>query len=163
MATNTIRCSAPPDVVFRVLCAPRYYQYFVVGTRAIRRFDPTWPEPGSTFDHSLGFLVTVIRDHTRSLAVQDGRSMTMRTYMRPLAVNDVVFEIEPHGTGTRLSLTETAVEGPGASPPLRQIAEVLFWLRNVWVCRRLRRVVERRAARLSIAEAASATAPEGTA
>lgn len=161
MATNVIQCAAPPDVIYRVLCAPLNYQYFVVGTRAIRRFDANWPEPGSTFDHSLGFLVTVIRDHTRSLAVEDGRSITMRTYMRPLAVNDVVFEVDPDGGGTRLTLTETAVEGPAARPPLHQAAEVLFWLRNVWVCRRLRRLVERQAARERAADGANVVVTGG--
>lgn len=151
MSTNRVRCAAPPGTVFRVLGDARQYGYFVVGNRTIRRFDPTWPEPGSTFHHSLGVVVPLIRDHTRSLEVVDGRRVAMRTFMRPLAVNDVSFELVADGDGTLVEIVETPIAGPAAIPLLRSLTDRLLWLRNVVVCRRLRRVVEKRAARQQLA------------
>jgi uncharacterized protein YndB with AHSA1/START domain len=144
MATNRIFCHASPETVFEVLADPRPYAYFVVGTRRIRRFDPHWPQPGARFHHSLGVAVTLIRDRTESLDVVDGRRIAMRTYMRPVALNDVVFDLEPQDGGTLVTLEETAVGGPGALPLLRGTADHLFKVRNVLVLHRLCRVVEER-------------------
>lgn len=144
MAENQIFCHARPETVYAVLSDPRPYSYVVVGTRRIRSFEPTWPAVGSVFHHSLGVGVTLIRDHTESLEVVEGSRIAMRTYMRPVAVNDVIFDLVAEDDGTRVTLTETAVGGPVALPGMRAGADGLFWLRNGWVLRRLRTVAERR-------------------
>jgi uncharacterized protein YndB with AHSA1/START domain len=154
MATNHIFCHASPETVYEVLADPRPYAYFVVGTRRIRRFDPHWPDPGARFHHSLGVGVTLIRDRTESTEVVEGRRIAMRTYMRPVALNDVVFDLEPQDGGTLITIEETAVGGPGALPLLRGTADHLFKARNVLVLHRLRKVVEERERR---ARAASET------
>lgn len=64
MARNRTVVDAPVEAVFAVLADPRTYDDFVVGTKRIRRFEPTWPELGSALQHTLGVGPFVLRDAT---------------------------------------------------------------------------------------------------
>lgn len=155
MATNHILCEATPEAVFAVLSDPRRYGYFVVGTRTIRRFDPRWPDPASRFHHSLGLVVTLVRDITEVTELVADRHLVMLAKMRPWAVNEVTFELTPREGSTRIEMHETPIAGLGATPGLSLVADRLLWARNVVALRRLRRLVEQQARRRSTATDAS--------
>lgn len=144
MAHNRIVCAASPERAFAVLEDPRPYAYFVAGTRAIRRFDPRWPEPGSLLHHSLGFVLTLIRDTTEVVAIDPPRQLVLSTRLRPLAVNETIFRLAPAGGGTAVEIEERPVEGPAALPLVAPVADRLLWLRNSLLLRRLRKVIEGR-------------------
>lgn len=144
MARNHIVCHAPAEAVFAVLADPRPYAYFVVGTRKIRRFHPRWPEPGSVFHHSLGVGVTLIRDRTESLAADPPRRLDLRARMRPLSVNEIVFEITPARQGTVIHMEERAVAGAAAHRLIAPLADRLLYLRNKLLLQRLAKVAEAR-------------------
>ncbi len=143
MARNHTTVDAPPQAVFAVLSHPPTYARFTVGTKRIRRFDPTWPELGSVLHHTLGVGPLVLRDLSRVLEVEEGHRLVLRAQMRPLAVNVVAFTLRPAGAGTEVEIEEHAVEGPAAAlwnPAL----DAALWLRNQELLRRLKRVAERR-------------------
>lgn len=149
MAHTHIVCHSSPEAVFAVLADPRPYGYMVVGTRTIRRFDPTWPDPGARFHHSLGIGVTLVRDVTEALEAVPGRRLSLRANMRPWSANDVVFALTPQDGATLVEMTETPVDGPAAAPGVRAVVDRLLWLRNLLVLNRLRTIAERRARRVA--------------
>lgn len=148
MANNRLQSRRDPAAVFAVLADPRTYGYVVVGSRTIRRFDPAWPEVGSRFHHSLGFGVTLVRDHTDVTESLRDERLAMHTFMRPWGVNEVVFQITPRDGGALIEMSERAIAGPAAAPVVRRIAEGVFWTRNRLVLRRLRAEIDRRASRI---------------
>lgn len=143
MATNRILVPVPTGTVFATLSDPRAYASFVVGTKRIRRFDPTWPAVGSAFHHTLGVGPLVLRDLSRVEEVQQNHRLVLRAQMRPLAVNRVAFRLRPIEQGSEIEVEEYAIEGPAAAL-WNPAFEGLMWLRNQLMLRRLRRVVERR-------------------
>lgn len=162
MAVNRIVCNASAEQVYAVLSDPRPYGYFVVGTRTIRRFDPHWPEPGATFDHSLGVGVTLIRDHTIAVAATPPSQLTVHARMLPVAVNENVFRLTPDLDGrVRVELREYPIQGPASIQPFAAIVNGLLWLRNTLALRRLRKVVHARARHQTTA--APPTSPTPTA
>lgn len=148
MAKNHALVEAPPETVFAVLSDPRTYDEFVVGTKRIRRFEPTWPEVGSAFHHTLGWGPLVLRDLTRVTELDPPRRLVLRAQMRPFSVNRVEFTLRPRGYGTEVDVEEHAIEGPAAAvwnPAL----DALMWLRNREMLRRLGKVAGRRLAQQS--------------
>lgn len=152
MARNRKIVDAPVDVVFAVLSDPRTYGRFVVGSKRIRRFDPTWPEPGSVFHHTLGLGPLVLRDVTAVVDVEAPHRLVLRAQMRPFAVNAVVFSLRPRDHRTEVEVEEQAVEGPAAAL-WNPLLDRLMWLRNHLMLRRLKKLAERRLARRSEAAA----------
>jgi uncharacterized protein YndB with AHSA1/START domain len=146
MARNRTFVDAPPETVFAVLSDPPAYDRFVVGTKRIRRFDPTWPAVDSVFHHTLGVGPFVLRDMTRVVEVDEPQRLVLRARMGPLAVNVVAFTLQPAGAGTEVEAEEYAVEGPGAAV-WNRFFDAVMWLRNQEMLRRLRRIAERRARR----------------
>ncbi|HEX6595886.1 MAG TPA: SRPBCC family protein [Acidimicrobiales bacterium] len=146
MATNRTVIPAPVETVFAVLSDPRTYDEFVVGTKRIRRFEPSWPDKGSEFHHTLGIGPLILRDLTRVEEVDEPLRLVLRAQMRPLAVNRVTFALFPtdHG-GTEVEVEEHAMEGPAALL-WNPLFDGLMWLRNQEMLRRLTRVAERRLA-----------------
>ncbi len=137
---------APPGTVFEVLSQPPTYDRFVVGTKRIRRFDPTWPTVDSVFHHTLGVGPFILRDLTRVVEVDDGRRLVLRAQMRPFSVNVVAFTLHPRGEGTEVEVEEYAVEGPAATV-WNRVLDGVMWLRNQEMLRRLRKIAEGREAR----------------
>ncbi len=144
MARNRTVVDARPETVFAVLADPRRYGYFVVGTKKIRRFDPRWPEPGSSFHHSLGVGLSVIRDATLVVEIDEPRMLVLLAKMRPLAENETIFRVSPQSKGTLVEVEERAVAGPAAAKIIAPLFDGLLWLRNQELVRRLRKAVERR-------------------
>ncbi|HVL27501.1 MAG TPA: SRPBCC family protein [Acidimicrobiales bacterium] len=145
MAVNRAVVPAPVETVFAVLSDPRTYDEFVVGTKRIRRFEPTWPDKGSEFHHTLGIGPLVLRDLTRVEEVDEPARLVLRAHMRPVAVNQVTFRLEPAEGGTEVVVEEVAVEGPAAAL-WNPVFDAVMALRNQEMLRRLGRVAERRLA-----------------
>lgn len=137
------------ELVFAVLSDPPSYDAFVVGTKAIRRFDPRYPEPGTAFAHTLGFGPLFLRDETRVERVEPPARLVLRAFMRPVGVTRVDFRLAPSGGGTLVTVEEYPIDGPLSrvwSPPL----EVAMWLRNLVTLVRLQRLARRRAEQVEL-------------
>ncbi len=152
MSVNRTFVAAPPQTVFAVLSDPPSYARFTVGTKRIRRFDPRWPDVGTTFHHTLGVGPLILRDLSRVVELEAGRRLVLRAQMRPLAVNRVAFSLRARdGEGTDVEIEEHAIEGPAAAV-WNPVLDGLMWLRNQELLRRLKKVAERRAQRWKASE-----------
>ena len=143
MAVNRAVIAAPPEAVFAVLSDPAAFGAFVVGSKHVRRFDPSWPDRGSVFHHSLGVGPLVLRDLTRVEEVEEHRRLVLRAQMRPFSVNRVAFTLRPVDAGTEVEVEEYAIEGPAALL-WNPVFEALLSLRNTEMLRRLKALAERR-------------------
>ena len=150
MSVDRAVVPAPPGTVFTVLSDPRTYDEFVVGTRRIRRFDPTWPAVGAAFDHTLGVGPLVVRDQTSVVEVEQDRRLVLRACMGPLAVNRVTLTLRPTPGGTEVGIEERAVERP-LSKVWNPVLDALMSMRNRLLLRRLGRVAARRLGQQSAA------------
>jgi uncharacterized protein YndB with AHSA1/START domain len=107
MARTERTIEATPERIFDVLSDPRSYGYWVVGSKEIRDADPSWPEPGSRFHHTVGFGPLEVKDHTVSLECERPRVLKLRAKARPLGTAIVTLELAPAGDGkTRVTMTE---------------------------------------------------------
>lgn len=141
MATNTVEVLAPPEVVYETLMDPYAYPEWVVGTRGVRKADPSWPDVGSSFHHTV---LVAGRDRSEMLHREENRRVILKVFARPLAVGIVELVLEPVGSGTRVTIFET----PAPETKLRLVRRLLdpaIWLRNAEGMRRFRKVVEKRA------------------
>ena len=143
MARNRIRVNAPAGTVFAVLSDPRAYAGFVVGTKRIRRFDPTWPELGSAFHHTIGTGPMMLRDATRVVEVEDGHRLVLEAGMGPIGVSRITFTLNGDGYSTNVTMVEYPCAGPLAQIR-NSLIDGLFTLRNSRLLRRLKRLAERR-------------------
>lgn len=141
MARDEIFVAAPPRAVFELLSDPRTYSRWVPGSRAIRAADGHWPERGSAFDHTVGMGPVAVRDHTSVTAVLAPVMLELRARARPLGVARVLFNLQPEGHGTRVTVVEEPTSrllalliGPGG--------HTLLGLRNRVLLRRLKRLGE---------------------
>ena len=106
MARNERMIEASPQAVFDVLADPRGYAYWVMGSREVRAADGDWPDAGSRFHHTFGFGPFTVRDHTRVEEVRPGRYLQLETKARPLGTARVKLDLEPAGSGTRVTMVE---------------------------------------------------------
>lgn len=143
MSSNTITVNAPPDVVWSVLADPPTYEYWVVGSKTIRRHDGQWPEPGSAFHHKVGFGPITIADKTVALQADAPRRLVMQVRAWPVGTGIVTFELTPEGPDrTKVVMGEVAEGGPAKK--LAPLVDRLAWVRNAGTLRRLRRCAEER-------------------
>jgi hypothetical protein len=146
LARNQTVVDAPVHTVFAVLSDPRAYDDFVVGTKRVRRFTPTWPQAGSVLHHTLGIGPLILRDLTWVVEVNEPHHLVLRAQMRPFSVNRIRFSLRPQGDGTKVEVEEYAIEGPAAAV-WGPLLDRIMWLRNKELLRRLKRITERRLAR----------------
>jgi uncharacterized protein YndB with AHSA1/START domain len=140
MTTTQKTFAATAPELFSVLVEPETYPEWLVGAKRIRSVSPAWPEPGSSFEHVVGFGPLAIPDHTRVLDVDPPRSLTMLVKVRPLLEAKVNFSIEPHPVGSLLTMTENPV---GVFTAISPIAQPLIRARNERSMQRLVKVVAR--------------------
>jgi hypothetical protein len=146
---------APIDAVARVLADPRAYDGIVVGSRRIRWFDPTWPDPGARFHHTLGFGPVVIRDHSEVAENDLPARLLLLVHLRPLGSAEVEFRLAPDGDGTHVAVTETPISGILAATWSPPAAAATRW-RNERVLTRLGEVAAGRARSKARADASDA-------
>ena len=144
MACTDTVLGAPPDRIFDLLGDPRSLDYFVVGTRTIRRFDPHWPDKGTKVHHSVGFGPLVLRDETEVLESEPHRRLVLEARLRPLGLFRVEFELSAHPEGTALVVNEFPVSGVAALPGLSGLVDRLVAFRNIEMGRRLQKLTDQR-------------------
>ena len=142
MATATLTIKAPPAAVFAVLADGWLYSTWVVGTSHMRAVQNDWPAVGARLFHASGIWPLVTRDETIVEAVRPDRRLVLVAKGRPFGEARVVIDLEPDGEGTRVTMAETPIAGPGkwVHNPL---TEALLLRRNQETLARLAAVSER--------------------
>ncbi|HZG96058.1 MAG TPA: SRPBCC family protein [Mycobacteriales bacterium] len=143
MARNEILIDAPPSDVFAVLADGHSYEHWIVGAKRIRAVDAGWPQPGTSFHHSVGVGPIHVRDSTSVLERRGQQMLKLRARAWPVGVAHVVFELQHEGTGTRVVMTENPVDGPAAKVD-NPVQQLLIKLRNAETLRRLRKLATKR-------------------
>jgi uncharacterized protein YndB with AHSA1/START domain len=143
MPSVDIHVAGPPERVFAVLARPGTYADWVVGSRAVRDADPSWPATGSRFAHEQGRWPLVIDDETEVVASDPPWRLELIAKVRPVLVARVILDLQPEAGGTRVTMEEQPVGG--AVAPLLRLpgGSLLTRLRNFESLRRLRRLAER--------------------
>jgi uncharacterized protein YndB with AHSA1/START domain len=131
------------EVVWDVLADPASYQYWVVGSKAIRAADPGFPAPGTKFHHTIGVGPLTVRDHTEILEAERPRLMRMRAKGRPVGTASVTLELTSESGGTRVRMTENP-DGPFAILALNPLLHLSTKLRNAESLMRLEELALRR-------------------
>jgi hypothetical protein len=144
MAKNVRIVHCSPEAVFNVLRDGWLYPTWVVGASRMRGQDPGWPAVGTELHHSFGIWPFLINDTTISLEVDEPRRLVIQAKGWPVGEARVEVEVEPHPRGSRVTLRENPVRGPGSFVP-GFIAQPGIWIRNNESIRRLRWVAEGRA------------------
>lgn len=134
-----------PDQAFAPLEDPRSFLFLVAGARAIRSFDPRWPEVGTVMHHSVGFRPLLLRDITVVIAVDRPRLLVMDAGLARLGALRVEFRFAADGDGSELMVKEVPCRGPVSWPVVHRVIRAALAVRNRAICRRYRRLIERRA------------------
>ncbi len=143
MSENTRIVAATPDQVWRVLADGWLYPLWVVGATRMRDVDEHWPAVGSQLHHSVGVWPLMIDDTTKVLEVAPPSLLRLRARAWPGGEADVELRVEPAEAGTRITIREDAVKGPGVLVPAPVRHLQLRW-RNAEALQRLAYLVERR-------------------
>jgi uncharacterized protein YndB with AHSA1/START domain len=143
VARNEISIKAPPSGVFAVLADPHAFSDWVVGAKRIRYYDPSWPQPGSAFHHTVGFGPLAVRDQTKVVEVDEPRRMVLEARAMPAGVAHVSIDIEPEVGGCRVTMIECPIRGPG-SRVYNPVVDALVHVRNDVSLRRLQVIAEGR-------------------
>ncbi len=146
--TTRLEIDAPLAAVFAVVGDASTYPEWLVGAQRIRSVDPTWPEVGGRFHHTIGFGPFHLRDATESLELDALHRLRLRAGMGSLGAAIVTFELTESESGTVLEIAEQPDRGPFrhvwriAEPVVR----TLLWGRNAVSLTNLRSLVEARVA-----------------
>jgi uncharacterized protein YndB with AHSA1/START domain len=100
------RFAASTQAVYDAITDAERYPQWLVGAKVVRVVDPSWPEPGSSFDHTVGVGAIEVDDRTTVEDVEPGRSLDLIVRARPFFEADVRFRVARDGTGTVLSMNE---------------------------------------------------------
>ena len=87
----------------------------------------------------------MIDDNTEVLEAEPGQHLRLRARGWPLGEADVTIDLEASGDGTRVTLEERSVSGPGTLVP-QPAEDVLLGWRNLETLERLALLAEGRAA-----------------
>jgi hypothetical protein len=143
VSRNVRTVAATPSAVWQVLSDGWLFPVWVVGASRMREVDGHWPEVGAKLHHSVGIWPALINDNTEVLEALPDHLLRLRTRGWPAGEAEVVLRLEAVGAGTRITLDEDAVQGPGAFVPRALRTPALAW-RNTETRRRLGFVVENR-------------------
>jgi hypothetical protein len=143
VSRNVRTVAATPSAVWQVLSDGWLFPVWVVGASRMREVDGHWPEVGAKLHHSVGIWPALINDNTEVLEALPDHLLRLRTRGWPAGEAEVVLRHEAGGAGTRITLDEDAVQGPGAFVPRALRTPALAW-RNTETLRRLGFVVENR-------------------
>lgn len=141
MAQNSIDVTAVPETVWEVLADANAYAEWVVGTKNVAGFDEDWPEPGAELEYELGLGPLSVADHTVVVEADAPRTLVLRAEFRHVGSVLIHLELEPVGSGTRITMEEAPVDGMlGAA----RVADAALQLRNDVALARLRALAEAR-------------------
>lgn len=143
MSTRHRVVAASPERVWAVLSDGWLYPLFVVGATRMRDVDEHWPQVGAQLHHSVGAWPLVLDDTTEVLEVEPTSRLRLRARAWPGGEAEVELRLAVEGVGTKVTIIEDAVSGPGrlVPKPLRDLQ--LAW-RNTETLRRLAFVAENR-------------------
>lgn len=141
MARNEVFISAAPDDVYGLLSDPASYRDWVVGASEIRGMDDHWPAPGAAFAHGVGSWPFVLRDETRVIDSEPPVMLKLRAKARPLPSATITFQLQPEGTGTRLTMIESPSH-PLLSLLAGPVGHGVLAARNRETLRRLKELAE---------------------
>jgi uncharacterized protein YndB with AHSA1/START domain len=142
MSVNELVVDAPPEAVWGVLADPPTYQDWVVGNKAVRDHDRSWPVSGTEFHHTVGFGPLAVKDKTVALRAEPPHRLEMNVRVLPVGHGIVTFVLEPAGAGTRVVMEEQPAAG--LVRWLWPVFVPLVKLRNAETLRRLKRCAETR-------------------
>ncbi|CCH31089.1 SRPBCC family protein [Actinosynnema sp. NPDC047251] len=126
MAKVELDIPRSPDRIFEVLADGWSYAGWVVGATHIRDVDRAWPEVGTRIRHSVGAWPLQIEDETVVRAVEAGKSLELDAKLWPVGAAWIRFDLAPAADGgTRVTMREKAVSGPGSLLPERVQAALL--------------------------------------
>lgn len=138
MAENEIDIEAPPERVWEVLARPTLYDEWVVGAQTVRDADETWPAPGSKLHHRTGVGPLAVEDETTVVEADPPRRLVLEAKVRPFGAFPVVLELEAHGDGTHVRMSESAAGPLGRIPG----TDAAIAARNTFSLRRLKQLAE---------------------
>ena len=144
MAVTRRRIPQPPAAVLALLADGHRYSEWVVGAKRIRAVDPTWPEPGSQFHHTVGVGPLATRDRTEVIAFDrpDG-PVVLKARAWPTGAGRVTITAHPDASGgTEVVIDEVPVEGPAKSLH-NPLLDGLIHLRNIESLRRMEEALSR--------------------
>lgn len=143
MAVNTTRINASRAQTFEVLSEGWLYSNWVVGTSHMRAVEAEWPARGSRLYHASGVWPVAMRDDTIVEEMEPDRRLVLLARGRPFGEARIVLELEDDGDGTRVTMRETPVKGPGQWLH-NALSEAVLVRRNTETLARLTALVERR-------------------
>jgi uncharacterized protein YndB with AHSA1/START domain len=117
-ATRVTRWALRPiDEVFNAISDPSTFPTWLVGCRAIRSIDDSWPAVGAHFHHRVGLVGPVaINDSSESLELERPTHLALEVRFRPAGRGRVDFWLsnDPAANGTprtRIDMDEAPI-GP---------------------------------------------------
>ncbi len=141
MAVTRRRIPFPPSAVLALLADGRRYADWVVGAKRIRAVDPTWPEVGSQFHHTVGVGPLSTSDATEVLAfARPGGPVVLKARAWPTGSARVTITAERTNEGSEVVIDEVTLERPAKSLN-NQVIDGLINLRNVESLRRMERAL----------------------
>jgi uncharacterized protein YndB with AHSA1/START domain len=142
VARTSLVTEDPVEAVWAVLTDGWRYAGWVVGAKAIRDVDASFPEPGSKLHHRFGVGRFTIDDSTVVEGIEPQRRLVLRARARPAGSARVVVELEPTPEGgTEIHIEEHPVSGLAKridNPLLRGAVAA----RNLESLRRLKNLAE---------------------
>jgi len=111
MTTATHTFDRDLTAVFDALADPNTYPEWLLGAKEIRSIDPTWPSPGSTFNHRVGLVGPItVADSSSVLAIRAPHELVLEVRARPVGRAEVTFRLRSvAGGGTEVDFSEEPI------------------------------------------------------
>lgn len=105
--------TATPQEVMEVLEDGWLYALWVVGASHIREVDPGWPKPGTRIHHAVGVWPFLIKDSTHAKTYDSSGVLEMVARGWPMGEAFIRIEVTGTESGSRITLGERVISGPG--------------------------------------------------
>jgi uncharacterized protein YndB with AHSA1/START domain len=113
VATVTGYIDVSPAEVYSVLASGWYYSGWIVATSHMQAVDEAWPAAGSRLFHASGIWPAAMVDETSVDAVTPNERLVMTARVRPFGEARIEITLTAEGAGTRVTLSEIPISGPG--------------------------------------------------
>jgi uncharacterized protein YndB with AHSA1/START domain len=138
---------ASPEEVWAVISDPTTYPDWLVGAQRIRGVDPSFPEPGSEFRHSVGATEgATVDDRTEATRADPPHRLGLEVHAGPFRA-DVELLVLPSPKGSEIRFSERP---KGAWLAVTPVLRPVLHARNAESLRRLERRLEQQAAARSL-------------
>ena len=143
MATVERHVVAPPTAVWDVLANGWTYSNWVVGASHMRAVEEAWPAAGAKLHHSQGTWPVTLDDEAVVEVSKPASRLVLRAKGRPFGEARVELDLRAEDGGTRITMTEVPISGPGRWVH-NAATELLLKHRNTEALERLAAMAERR-------------------